>query len=574
MPRSIIFVPTTDSIVYNAEHEALAPTELATVGNQDKYLKNNGGTLEWKAKNVANGIVELNSLGLISNNLLPSYVDDVLTYANYASFPVSGETGKIYVDESNGYSYRWTGSSYYNISTQSFYTKAELDSTLATKLNLSGGTMSGNLALGSNNISGVNSLTTTNTNTTNLSGCTLGGTLNANTNNISSVGTLSATTVNATNVNPTNLGACTLTGTLSTGSQAIIGTTGAIDVLHLKGTNLRSRDDALCATLSTGSLTLQNSMNANSQNISSINTLGATTGNITTVNATTVNTTNLSGCTFTGAVNLGMNQLTSGANIVTNGTVSCVNLVGNGFFSQSASQLHFQLADTSILLSKPINANAQNISNIATASGTTATFTNVNPTNLGGCNLAGAMLLNSGVYIYGPANNNTIHLQNLKGDILVAGTNGYHLAYMTGSGLQLQMDLDANNVNINNANKIEFASLAGTDGTVFATSVSNNLTLSRNMNANSQSITNVNQINGLTYKGCKKYQVTGTSVVGSNNLSITVDAGFTIMSYNCTVDLRGRSNDKFLVTPSIVDWTETLGTAGLGIVLTVLAIQN
>ena len=40
MPRSVIFVPTTDSIVYTAEHEAISPSELATVGNQDKYLKN------------------------------------------------------------------------------------------------------------------------------------------------------------------------------------------------------------------------------------------------------------------------------------------------------------------------------------------------------------------------------------------------------------------------------------------------------------------------------------------------------------------------------------------------------
>ena len=121
-----------------------------------------------KVKNSANGIVELNSLGLIDNGLLPSYVDDVLTYATFAGFPVSGETGKIYVDESNGYSYRWTGSAYYCISTQSFYTKTELDALFNAKLNLAGGTMSGNLAMGNNNVSGIATATATSAQITNL----------------------------------------------------------------------------------------------------------------------------------------------------------------------------------------------------------------------------------------------------------------------------------------------------------------------------------------------------------------------------------------------------------------------
>jgi hypothetical protein len=98
--------------------------------------------------------------------------------------------------------------------------------------------------------------------------------------------------------------------------------------------------------------------------------------------------------------------------------------------------------------------------------------------------------------------------------------------------------------------------------------------MSRAIDMNSQNMDNVGMINALSYKGCKKYQATGTSIVGSNNLSITVDTGFTVVSFYCTVDLRARTNDKFLITSTIVDWTETLGTAGLGIVLNVLAIQN
>lgn len=43
---------------------------------------------------------------------LPSYVDDVLEYANLAAFPGTGETGKLYIAIDTGYQYRWSGSAY------------------------------------------------------------------------------------------------------------------------------------------------------------------------------------------------------------------------------------------------------------------------------------------------------------------------------------------------------------------------------------------------------------------------------------------------------------------------------
>lgn len=48
--------------------------------------------------------------------LLPSYVDDVLEYPDYAHFPAQGESGKIYVDLEANLTYRWTGSQYTEIS--------------------------------------------------------------------------------------------------------------------------------------------------------------------------------------------------------------------------------------------------------------------------------------------------------------------------------------------------------------------------------------------------------------------------------------------------------------------------
>jgi len=54
--------------------------------------------------------------GLVPSSQLPSYVDDVLEYANLASFPATGETGKIYVDLATNKIYRWSGTVYIEIS--------------------------------------------------------------------------------------------------------------------------------------------------------------------------------------------------------------------------------------------------------------------------------------------------------------------------------------------------------------------------------------------------------------------------------------------------------------------------
>lgn len=63
-------------------------------------------------KGAANGVATLDAGGLIPTGQLPSYVDDVLEYANLAGFPVTGETGKIYVAIDTNKTYRWSGSVY------------------------------------------------------------------------------------------------------------------------------------------------------------------------------------------------------------------------------------------------------------------------------------------------------------------------------------------------------------------------------------------------------------------------------------------------------------------------------
>lgn len=54
--------------------------------------------------------------GKIPAAQLPSYVDDVLEATSVASFPLIGESGKIYVDTTTNITYRWTGSIYTEIS--------------------------------------------------------------------------------------------------------------------------------------------------------------------------------------------------------------------------------------------------------------------------------------------------------------------------------------------------------------------------------------------------------------------------------------------------------------------------
>jgi hypothetical protein len=63
-----------------------------------------------------NGVASLDGTGKVPSTQLPSYVDDVLEFANLAAFPVTGETGKIYVTLDTNLTYRWSGSIYVEIS--------------------------------------------------------------------------------------------------------------------------------------------------------------------------------------------------------------------------------------------------------------------------------------------------------------------------------------------------------------------------------------------------------------------------------------------------------------------------
>ena len=80
-----------------------------TGGTSNQALTANGGVFDLNTKADLVG-------GKIPSSQLPSYVDDVLEFANLASFPATGESGKIYIAIDTNITYRWSGTGYAEIS--------------------------------------------------------------------------------------------------------------------------------------------------------------------------------------------------------------------------------------------------------------------------------------------------------------------------------------------------------------------------------------------------------------------------------------------------------------------------
>lgn len=91
--------------------DSTKPTTLSGYGITDAKIANGAITL---GSNTI--IVATLENGKVPESQLPSYVDDVLEFANRSAFPVSGEAGKIYVALDTNLTYRWSGSEYVEIS--------------------------------------------------------------------------------------------------------------------------------------------------------------------------------------------------------------------------------------------------------------------------------------------------------------------------------------------------------------------------------------------------------------------------------------------------------------------------
>lgn len=67
-------------------------------------------------KGTANGVASLDANGLIISAQLPSYIDDIIEVSSYSNLPAVGSSGKIYVTTNDNITYRWTGTTYVEIS--------------------------------------------------------------------------------------------------------------------------------------------------------------------------------------------------------------------------------------------------------------------------------------------------------------------------------------------------------------------------------------------------------------------------------------------------------------------------
>jgi hypothetical protein len=128
-PSQITTFRGTKGVVNDAEGEVWISTNGNFTGKFKTTNLTHNITLEMPVKNVgtytiattdligtANGLAELDSNGKVPSSQLPSFVDDVEEYANLAAFPVTGESGKIYIAIDTNLTYRWGGSTYVEIS--------------------------------------------------------------------------------------------------------------------------------------------------------------------------------------------------------------------------------------------------------------------------------------------------------------------------------------------------------------------------------------------------------------------------------------------------------------------------
>lgn len=101
----------TDLAINNVDNTSDANKPISTATQTALDAK-----LDDSQKGVAGGLAELDGSGLVPSAQLPAYVDDVVTAANFAALPGTGETGKIYVTLDTNLTYRWNGSGYTEIS--------------------------------------------------------------------------------------------------------------------------------------------------------------------------------------------------------------------------------------------------------------------------------------------------------------------------------------------------------------------------------------------------------------------------------------------------------------------------
>lgn len=102
--------PVPSSIEWRIESShKIAFEHSQTIGNPHRTTAAEVGAY---SKEEADSKFILLEDGMVPSRMLPSYVDDVLEYSSRAAFPDYGESGKIYIDLFTNKSYRWSGTTY------------------------------------------------------------------------------------------------------------------------------------------------------------------------------------------------------------------------------------------------------------------------------------------------------------------------------------------------------------------------------------------------------------------------------------------------------------------------------
>jgi hypothetical protein len=327
IPSGAISVTGGDLTLSGNTGTAITNATLATVGTAGTYTKvttDSKGRVTSGTALAASDIPALDASKITSGTIdaarLPSYVDDVIEASNLASFPATGETGKIYVARDTNKTYRWGGSAYV------FITSGAVDS-VAGKTGVVTLTSS-DVGLGSveNKSSATIRGEITSTNVTTALGFTPYNATNPS-SYITTAGARSALSFTAGSgaynsstgviTIPTNTSQLTNGAgyTTNTGTVTSVGGTGTVSGLTLSGTVTGSGNLTLGGTLSLTSSQVTTALGFTPYNATNPSGYTTNTGTVTSVSGTG----NINGITLSGSI-------TSSGSITLGGTLSGVSL--------------------------------------------------------------------------------------------------------------------------------------------------------------------------------------------------------------------------------------------------------
>ena len=118
--------PTNNGLMSAEDKSKLDTVETGAEVNKVNSVNSKAGDVTLNAedlnaipidlKGAVNGVAELDANGKVPSSQLPAGVDDIIECSSISEFPITGQTGKIYVALDTNLTYRWGGSSYVEIS--------------------------------------------------------------------------------------------------------------------------------------------------------------------------------------------------------------------------------------------------------------------------------------------------------------------------------------------------------------------------------------------------------------------------------------------------------------------------